>query len=164
MEPEARNSAVGWHWNTHTQTHTHTHTHTHTGEDLLLSSGMEHYSTCLTYKQGPKDLNKMTKLHKNKINNALTYLFTIINLQHTFIYWLFIVGLTTRSYRYCHLLGMSNCRSSIFTAICWGTSEVFHHFVDNNGFRHGLLYLGIEGRRTECGNISKTSCWGPMHV
>ena len=27
VEPEARNSAVGWHWNTHTHTHTHTHTY-----------------------------------------------------------------------------------------------------------------------------------------
>ena len=27
MEPEAHNSAVGWHWNMHAHIHTHTHTH-----------------------------------------------------------------------------------------------------------------------------------------
>ena len=32
--------------------------------------------------------------------------------------WLFIVSLAARSYRGCHLLGMSNFRSSDFTAIC----------------------------------------------
>ena len=52
-----------------------------------------------------------------------------------FLNWLFIVALTTRSYRDCHLLGMRNFWSSNFTAICWATSEVVHYFVDNNGFR-----------------------------
>ena len=51
-----------------------------------------------------------------------------------------------RSYRDCHLLGMSNCRSSNFTAICWATSEIVHHF-DNNGFRsrETLKYIICSG-------------------
>ena len=47
----------------------------------------------------------------------------------------FIVTLTARSYRDCHLLGMRNFRSSDFTAICQATSEIVHHIVINNGFR-----------------------------
>ena len=46
----------------------------------------------------------------------------------------FVVFLTVRSYCYYHLLAMSNYRSSNFTAICWATSEVVHHF-DNKGSR-----------------------------
>ena len=52
-----------------------------------------------------------------------------------FFNWLFIVALTARSYCDCHLMGKEKLKSSDFTAICWATSEVVHHFVNNNGFR-----------------------------
>ena len=54
---------------------------------------------------------------------------------------------TARFYRDCHLLEMSNCRSSNLTAICWATSEVVHHFVDNNGFgsRETVTYIVSSG-------------------
>ena len=68
-----------------------------------------------------------------------------------FFYWLFIAALTARSYRDYHLLGMSNCRSSNFTAICWATSEVVHHFVDNIGFRS----------RETLNYIVGSGIWGP---
>ena len=55
--------------------------------------------------------------------------------NNIFFNWLFIFALTARSYRDCHLLGMRNFRNSDFTAICWATSEVVHHFVNNNGLR-----------------------------
>ena len=63
--------------------------------------------------------------------------------------WLFIVALTARSYCDCHLLGMRNFRSSDFTAICWATSEVVHHFVNNNGFRSSAW-------------VRKSRYWGEM--
>ena len=72
-----------------------------------------------------------------------------------FFCWLFIVALTARSYRDCHLLGMSNCESSNFTAIYRATSEVVHHFVDNNGLR---------SRETLTYGIS-SGIWGPtLHL
>ena len=62
-----------------------------------------------------------------------------------------IIASTARSYHDCHLLCMSNCRSSNFTAICWATSEVVHHFVDNNGFRS----------RETLNYIISSGIWGP---
>ena len=50
-----------------------------------------------------------------------------------FFHWLFLVSMTARSYLECHLLAMRNFTD--FTAICWATSEVVHHFVNNDGFR-----------------------------
>ena len=53
-----------------------------------------------------------------------------------FFNWLFIVALTARSYRDCHLLGMRNIRSWFhYHLLCYFRSEAVHHFVNNNGFK-----------------------------
>ena len=44
-EPEAHNSAVGWHWNTHTHTHTHTHTQKHSNTNTHTHTYKTHTHT-----------------------------------------------------------------------------------------------------------------------
>ena len=67
-------------------------------------------------------------LYTSKLNYS-----QVSTLEFCFFFnWLFVVALTARSYRDCHLLGMRNFRSQI-SLLGYFTSEIVH-FV-NNGFQ-----------------------------